>query len=336
MKYRHAILPTLLLIGICVSLVLSPVCSEASTAQTYFLQGNSFLNKNKLEKAIENYEKAIALNPKVARYYYSLARAYHRKKSYDEAITQYEKVLDIDSKFYWSYSSIGDIYLEKGDFSKAVSYFEIYIYKTPNESEKHYYRGRILDIQGKTDDAIKEYEEALKNRSDHFDALKSIALNYMKKNDHPQAESYLSRAKKLRRYDEETLINLGIVYTKMKENAKALDVLNVALRINPFNRDTRFYLGKAYYGSGDLERAIQQMKQALTVAPDDSEIHFTLGLYYDKKGWHDLAAAEYKEALYLNPDYLLDKLEEIRQGATMDDQPETNTECSGIDENTTR
>ena len=125
---------------------------------------------------------------------------------------------------------------------------------------------------------------------------------------------------------------MGIVYTKLKEYANARDVLNVALKINPFNRDTRFYLGKAYYGSGDLERAIKQMKRALTVAPDDSEIHFTLGLYYDKKGWYDLAAAEYKEALYLNPDYLLDKLEEIRQNATTDNQTETNTERSGSDE----
>jgi len=289
------------------------VWAEGTSSNSYYLRGNKYLLKKKVDKAIDNYNKAIRLRPKEPKYYYKRAQAYRSKGLRDEAITNYKKVIEIDPTYYWAYSKLADIFVETGNNKKAISYYEICVFKCPRESEKHYYRGRICDISGEIDEAISEYKQALKQRPDYFDALSCIAENYEKKQDLKMAASYYLRAKRLRCYDEATLIKLGIVYTKLKEFQKALKILNVALLINPFNRDTRFYLGKAFYGKGNLNHAIKQTKKALEVEPNDPEIHFTLGLYYDKKGWHDMAVAEYQEALYLKPDYLFNKLEKLNR-----------------------
>lgn len=293
------------------------VRAEGTSSNSYYLRGNKFLIKKKVDKAIDNYRKAITLKPSEPKYYYKLAQAYQSKGLRDEAIANYKKVIEIDPTYYWAYSKLADIYVEMGNKDRAISYYEICVFKCPRESDKHYYRGRICDISGQIDEAISEYKQALKQRPDYFDALSCIANNYERKRDHKMAASYYLRAKRLRCYDEEILIKLGIVYTKLKEFQNALKVLNVALLINPFNRDTRFYLGKAFYGKGNLDHAIKQTKKALEIEPNDPEIHFTLGLYYDKKGWHDLAVAEYQEALYLKPDYLFNRLEKLNQNKNL-------------------
>jgi len=300
-----------IIILIAVVLPSAALSAKKDSSNAYYLRGNKYLLRNKVDKAIDNYLKAIQINPKRAKYFYKLAKAYERKQSIKDAILNYEKTITIDPTYYWAYAGLGNICLAMGDSTQATQYYEMCINNCPKEYTKHYFRGKIFDVTHQIDDAIAAYKEALRCRQDYFEALSALAHDYVLKNDFENAAEYYLRAKKLRCYDEMTLINLGIAYTKLAKYDAALDVLNVALKIDPFNRDTRFYLGRAYYGNGDLDQAINQTRRALNAVPDDAEVHFTLGLYYDKKGWHDMAVAEYQEALYLNPEYLFNKLKKL-------------------------
>ena len=69
------------------------------------LPNHSLENLNKYKEAIENYEKAIKVNPNQDNYYNNLGISLHNLKKYKEAIKNYEKAIKInpnDANYYYN------------------------------------------------------------------------------------------------------------------------------------------------------------------------------------------------------------------------------------------
>ena len=64
----------------------------------YFYIGIAYDNKKEYDKAIESYQKALAINPKKDEAYINMGSAYDDKKEYDKAIESYQKALEINPK----------------------------------------------------------------------------------------------------------------------------------------------------------------------------------------------------------------------------------------------
>jgi|GEM_PF-3771313 len=59
-------------------------------AEAYLTIGNAYAHKGQYDKAIENYNKAIQLNPNLAEAYYNRGVAYKHKGQYDKAISDFQ------------------------------------------------------------------------------------------------------------------------------------------------------------------------------------------------------------------------------------------------------
>ena len=66
------------------------------TAKQYFDMGVSNLVPNQYEKAIDDFTKAIELNPNFAEAYYNRGTVYATFRQYGEALNDWDKVLEID------------------------------------------------------------------------------------------------------------------------------------------------------------------------------------------------------------------------------------------------
>jgi len=55
--------------------VLLFVAAEAycASSKAYYLQGDRYFSRKKYDRAIDKYQQAIKINPKIAKYYYKLA-----------------------------------------------------------------------------------------------------------------------------------------------------------------------------------------------------------------------------------------------------------------------
>lgn len=62
--------------------------------------------QNKYEEAIENYKKAVELNPKYSKGFNNLANALFNNNKYDEAIINYKKALEINNNDYIAYHNL--------------------------------------------------------------------------------------------------------------------------------------------------------------------------------------------------------------------------------------
>ena len=93
-----------------------------SDSKDFFKKGNSFYKDGGYQKAIENYTKAIEIDPKNAKAYNNRGNAYSRLRKYKEAIENYTKAIEIDPKNAKAYYNRGIAYKGLEKYDNAIEY----------------------------------------------------------------------------------------------------------------------------------------------------------------------------------------------------------------------
>jgi tetratricopeptide (TPR) repeat protein len=158
----------------------------------------------------------------------------------------------------------------------------------PDAWRTHQLRAEGYGLRQDVDDAIKEYQVALRlrpNESALHDALGELYLNNHTDED---AQRELERALELDPSRTHALYLLGSLYVQKRENEKALSYLERALRLQPDLTEASGLLGTAYVRLGQFANAIPKLEKA---APLDhyGNVHYQLYLAYRKLGQAELA-----------------------------------------------
>jgi tetratricopeptide (TPR) repeat protein len=88
-------------------------------AEEFFEQGKKYSSVDNADQAIDNYSKAIKIDPKFSKAYNNRGIAYTWKKQYDRAIADFSKAIELDPKNGKAYNNRAIIYSYKGDTDKA-------------------------------------------------------------------------------------------------------------------------------------------------------------------------------------------------------------------------
>ena len=138
-------------------------------------------------------EKARDLDPISLPIHTDLGLTYYFARDYDRAIEQYQKALELDPNFIRAYITLSSALAQKGRLDEALAAVEKAIAKTGDRA-KVAYLGRIHALAGerqKALDAVEELKELSKNRpvSPH-----SIALIYASLGEKGLAFEWLEKA----------------------------------------------------------------------------------------------------------------------------------------------
>ncbi len=125
-------------------------------ALAYNNLGIAYRKKGEYNRAIECYNKAIAINPNYTLAYFNLGNANVHMRQYDKAVEFFNKVITIDPNFtykYRVYSNIGAAYYLKGENYNAADWFGKAIELNPKDAKLHYNRGQAYV-------GVREYKKA--------------------------------------------------------------------------------------------------------------------------------------------------------------------------------
>ena len=100
-KPAHLVLRALALVVLVGGLASPALAAEADPPdhEEYFKLGNDYYAGKLYDKAVEAYEKCVALNPQYKEAWYNLGIAYSRVQQFRKEIDAYKKAIDADPRY---------------------------------------------------------------------------------------------------------------------------------------------------------------------------------------------------------------------------------------------
>jgi len=195
-------------------------------------RGNAYKAKAQDDRAIEDYDQAIRLDPTLARAFYNRGNAYQGKVQYDRAIEDYDQAIRLDPKYAPAFYNRGSAYAAKAQYDRAIEDFDQAIRLDPKFAPAFYNRGNAYAAQAQYDRAIEDFGQAIRLDPKFAAAFRNRGTAYVAKAQYDRAIEDLDQAIRLDPKDAAAFLNRGIAYFGIARFAVAAGDFQQSLSIN--------------------------------------------------------------------------------------------------------
>lgn len=161
--------------------------------------------------------------------------------------------------------------------------------------------GVALGEQGRTEEEIGHYREAIRIRPAYPEALYNLGAALAQKGDLDGAIESYRRSLALWPANPQVLLNLGLALAGKGETKEAEQHYREALRLRPGFPLAHNNLGTLLAHQGKLAEAIPHFREAVRLSPSDYLGRSNLGLAMLREGKREEAAEQFREVLRLRP-----------------------------------
>ena len=237
---------------------LNPKRPESYLSYAKFFQERAKRETDKSKFNTESeriYQQALQIDPKFTLGYIAYADFLYGIQRFDETEAQLKKAVDSDPKDRNALASISRFYESRKNFTEA----EKYLTRLAEVSgDKNASRAQIIDLHardGKTDQAIGEYQELLKQSPKYLHAYVQLANLYLQKDDRTAALVQVEAGLKQSKQDTELLLVRGKINSLNGKLRDAFTDLEQALKQDPRNMMGLYSMTQARLQDGDVEKA---------------------------------------------------------------------------------
>lgn len=138
----------------------APVEKPLTELQQYLSKGNELAGDNKYDEAIEEYRKALGVDPNSPVAYLNIATCYQDQDRDDDAVRMLKKALQANPDYARAHFKLGEIYLKKDLIDMAVSEYKKVLQARPDDPVAHWEIAGLYFKIKKLDDSIKHYDRA--------------------------------------------------------------------------------------------------------------------------------------------------------------------------------
>lgn len=142
----------------------------------------------------------------------------------------------------------GDDVLENGDLQKALAIYSEANIKEPSSAETLFKMGYTLGLQGRDDEALDYYKEALELDQDNTYVHQAMASIYRKNSEFASAKLHLNALVDIDDSNPITYYNYGNLYLDMEHPQEAKNMYTKALELNPDFSEAKEELEKLQVG----------------------------------------------------------------------------------------
>jgi len=311
----------------------------ASTPQDpkgHLLRGRSLIIEKEFDQGVEEFQRAIQLDPENVNTYIDLAKAYIGMKQPDEAFAALKQGLAKKLNSTPLVLALGDIYLVTGKaeeaetqyrraleldpgsealliklsrfyqlimrkWEKAEETLQQLVEKNPKSEVAHVQLGDFYVYIGQRDKAIVNFEKAFDLNPKFEVAQEKIITYYLDGGKLEKAESLIQNI-----LDKDKKNLLGRVMNArgqvMKGKVdKAISDLQRVIKEEPRLAIAHHYLGIAFAANNDWVQAVRELSEAVKLAPNMIPARNALAGIRLAEGSYDLAIEEAQAAFRLNP-----------------------------------
>jgi tetratricopeptide (TPR) repeat protein len=157
------------------------------------LMGDAYRRKGSWDGAIQQYEKAISLDPGFSSAYYGMGVAFMGKRDVARAYELFSKTLSIDPDNVLALADMADMTLiRKSKPEDALVFAQRAVAKSPPFSQPYLAMGNVLVVLGREKEADDYYRKAIDHGVAAYMVPYSRARAYYLKGDREKTRYYLS------------------------------------------------------------------------------------------------------------------------------------------------
>jgi Flp pilus assembly protein TadD len=318
----------------------APVQKPAATAEkpgveAHLSRGNELMQKQLLDEAASEFEKAVAARPEDPRAHFQYAVCLLALGRNDEARKQFEEVqklagpspyltyyfgrLDLMSNDYASAIKrlasvaenppfpdtafhLGVAYISDGDTENGIKWLERAVKLMPDDYRVHYRLARAYSTAGREQEAAREYSLYTKFLNEH----KNTETEVRACTDALRTQTLTAAHEVCQRMfdpnDPERLTLLGQVYGDAGAFDYALAPLERATQLDPNSYEAWHDLGLTYYRLKRYKEAREPLEKAVQLRPEAYGSVLLLGSTLYVLGDDEAAIPVLEHALRLKPD----------------------------------
>jgi tetratricopeptide (TPR) repeat protein len=237
--------------------------SQESLSIAYNNRGNAWQKKGDSDRAMEDYDKAIKIDPNDAYAYNNRGLLLEKKGDSYRAIADYDKAIEIDPQYAHAYNNRGLSWYAKGDYDRAIADYTkaieldlMYTYAYDN-------RGKAWYAKRDYEHAFADYSRAIKIDPNDADAYNSFAW-------------FLAACRKSKYRNGVKAVALAKQAVELEDTAGHIDTL-----------------AAAYAEAGEFQDAIKTEEEAIAKlreegnTKDIAEFEKHLASYKSRKPWRE-------------------------------------------------
>src|SRR5579884_4000557 len=166
---------------------------------------------------------------------------------------------------------------QAGDYNGAIDAYQQYLQAHPDAPpEVRSNLGAALAHQGRFEEAIEQYNTALKAQPENSKLRLNLALAYVKSSQTRNAIDELSQVHAADPADEQASLLLAMCYQRLGEYRKVVEVLDPVAAAHPNDLGVAYLLGTALIRDNQVERGQRLVDQILRNG-DSAEARLLLG-----------------------------------------------------------
>jgi tetratricopeptide (TPR) repeat protein len=216
----------------------------ASFSKVYNNRGLIYLELNRMDEALRDFNTAVASTPGIMKYHFNRAAVYRLLGRYDEALEDLTTVIKWEPGNIMGYVHRGNTYFLMGQYDEAISDFSKAIFLKPDSAFVYFNRGKAYRLKKQLDKAIDDFGKAV-----------SFDVRF--------ADAYGER---------------GSSYIALARYAEAIEDYNAAISIKPEVPQFYYNRGIAFAERGLFKDAVYEFTKAISISAESK------AEYYMKRG----------------------------------------------------
>lgn len=270
------------------------------------------INEEMLRKAIEQYEKILAKEPKDLDSWLLLGRLQKVAQNSVESEKAFQRALELDPNSEEALTGLAMVYMDTGDSRRAAETLERAVARNPNPRTLIALAGayeQMRDYAG----AAKVLERALERAPNNVELKRALAQNLMLSRKSGEALKVYQELASANPRDPQSRLRISQIYREQRDFEKAWAALEEAKKLDPDNLEVQYNEVSLLEAEGKNEEAIGHIREILSSSekavygpPERANrliLLERLGLLYRSSQKFAEAAGTFRAMAALDPDY---------------------------------
>ncbi len=160
----------------------------------YYHRGLAYLAMGRIDRALDDFNRAIALDPSDYYAYINRGYAYSNLGQTDKALADFDNAIALNPRSCEAYTNKGMVYGKAGLFDKAIEQFNKAIDIKPDSAMTYGNRGLAYSLLGQPDRALEDLNKALQLDENYAEAYGTRGNLYLKAGNRELAVSDFQKA----------------------------------------------------------------------------------------------------------------------------------------------